>query len=98
MGMYLALWEVEESKIPLDPKERGEGWALLMSLVRQDIEKGLVKSWGAFVAEAKGYCVWEGGEVEVMVAAQQYVPYVKFKVHPVATENQVNEEIKALRG
>ena len=59
MGRYLALWEVEESKIPIDPRERGEGWALLMSLVRQDIEKGLVKSWGAFIGEAKGYCVWE---------------------------------------
>lgn len=98
MGIYLSLWEVDQSKIPIDPKERGEGWALLMSLVRQDIEKGLIKSWGAFVGEAKGYCVWEGGEVEVMVAVQQYVPYVKFKVHPVATEKQVNEEIKALRG
>ena len=33
-----------------------------------------------------------------MVAIQQYVPFVSFKTRPVATENQVNEEIKALKG
>jgi hypothetical protein len=26
------------------------------------------------------------------------VPFVSFKTHPVATENQVNDEIKALKG
>jgi hypothetical protein len=60
--------------------------------------KGLIKSWGAFVGETKGYAVWEGSEVEVMVAIQQYVPFVGFKTHPVATESQVNDETKALKG
>jgi hypothetical protein len=47
MGKYLVLWEVDQTKIPIDPKERGEGWSLLMALVRQDIEKGITKDWGA---------------------------------------------------
>ena len=51
MGKYLVLWEVDQTKIPIDPKERGEGWGLLMAMVRQDIEKGLTKEWGAFLGE-----------------------------------------------
>ena len=98
MGKYLVLWEVDQTKIPIDPKERGEGWSFLMAMVRQDIEKGLTKEWGAFLGETKGYSINEGTELEVMTSLQQYVPFCKFDVHPVASENQVNEMIKALTG
>lgn len=98
MGRYLALWEVDQTKIPIDPKERGEGWSLLMAMVRQDIEKGILKSFGSFVGESNGYAVYEGTEVDVMKTIQQYVPFVIYKVHPVATEKQLNEMIKTLTG
>ncbi len=98
MGKYLVLWEVDQTKIPLDPKERGEGWSFLMAMIRQDIEKGITKDGGAFVGETKGYTVNEGTEVEVMKALQQYVPFCIFKVHPISTESQVNEMIKGLTG
>ena len=98
MGKYLVLWEVDQSKIPLDPKERKDAWSLLMAVVRQDIEKGIVKDWGAFVGEANGYSICEGNEVEVMNTLQQFVPYCIFKVHPIATESQVSEMVKALSG
>jgi hypothetical protein len=83
MGKYLVLWEIDHTKIPVDPKERGDGWSLLMAVVRQDIEKGIVKDWGAFVGETKGYSINEGTEVEVMNALQQFVPYCFFTVHPI---------------
>ena len=98
MGKYLLLWEVDRTRIPIDPKERGAGWGLLMAMVRQDIEKGLATSWGAFVGENNGYAIMEGTELEVMNTIAQYVPYCIFKVHPVASESQVNEMIKALSG
>jgi hypothetical protein len=98
MARYLLLWEVDPSKIPIDRKERGAGWAALMKMVRQDHEKGFTKNWGAFIGETKGYAVYEGSELEVMNALQQYVPFVKFQAHPVASEGQVNEMIKALIG
>ena len=98
MGKYLVLWEVDQTKIPVDPKERGEGWGFLMAMIRQDIEKGITKDWGAFVGETKGYAVNEGTELEVMKALQQYVPFCTFKVHPIASEGQVNEMIAALSG
>jgi len=98
MGKYLILWEIDQTKIPLDPKQRGEGWSLLMAMVRQDIEKGITKDWGAFVGQTNGYSVFEGSEVEVMKTLQQYVPFCIFKVHPIATESQVNEMVAALSG
>jgi hypothetical protein len=98
MAKYLVLWEVDQTKIPIDPKQRGQGWGLLMNMVRQDIEKGLTKDWGAFVGQASGYSVFEGSELEVMKSLQQYVPFCMFKLHPIASESQVNEMIAALSG
>ena len=96
MGKYLTLWEVDKTKIPIDRKERGAGWGMLMALIRQDIERGITKDWGAFVGESSGYAVLEGSELDVMNALQQYVPFVSFKLHAIATESQVNEMIKVL--
>ena len=98
MGKYLVLWEIDQTKIPVNPKERKDAWSLLMAVVRQDIEKGIVKDWGAFVGETKGYSIYEGSEIEVMNTLQQFVPYCIFTVHPIATENQVNKMIKAISG
>jgi hypothetical protein len=96
MAKYLVLWEVDQTKVPIAPQKRGAGWTALMSMVKQDIEKGLVKDWGAFVGELRGYDVIEGTELEVLNTMQQYVPFVQFKVHPIASASQVEEMIKAL--
>ncbi|MCK4414334.1 MAG: hypothetical protein KAY32_12380 [Candidatus Eisenbacteria sp.] len=98
MGRYLLLWEVDKARIPVDRKERGVGWGLLMSMVRQDREKGISKDWGTFVGETNGYDVVEGTEIEILKMTAQYVPYVSFKAYPIASESQVNEMIKALSG
>ena len=60
MGKYLGYWEVDQTKIPIDPKEKGAGWGMLMAMVRKDLEKGVMTSWGAFVGETNGYCLFEG--------------------------------------
>jgi len=39
---------------------------MLMAVVRQDFEKGVLKDWGCFLAESNGYAVWEGSEIDVM--------------------------------
>lgn len=98
MGKYLVLWEVDQTKIPIDPKERGDGWSLLMAMVKQDIEKGITKDFGAFVGQNNGYSVQEGTELDVMNTLAQYVPFCIFKVHPVASVSQVSEMIKGLSG
>ena len=98
MGRYLVLWEVDQSRAPVDAKERGGAFSLLMAMVRQDREAGMIKDWGTFVGEINGFAVYEGTEVEVGSALVKYVPYVSFKVHPLASESQTNEIIKSLSG
>lgn len=97
-GKYLILWEVDHTKIAIDPKERAAGWGALMAMVRQDHETGLTTSWGAFVGENSGYTVMEGTELQVMLALARYTPFVTFKTHPLASESHVNAMIKALSG
>ena len=98
MAKYLILWEVDPSRSPIDPKERGAAWGMLVDMVKQDQIKGLMKDWGSFVGEINGYSVVEGTEVEIGTMMQQYIPFVNFKVHPVASLSQVGEVIKALSG
>ena len=96
MAKYLALWELDESKIPIDPKERGAGWRALLGLVKQELEGGIVKEWGAFAGESSGYAVYEGTELEVAITLQQYVPFVRFGLHPILTVGQTDELVEAL--
>lgn len=98
MGKYLMIWELNLALTPVDPKERGAGYELLMGMVKQDIERGLTKDWGSFVGEGSGYSVVEGSEVEIAKMVQQYTPYVRFKTHPVISVEQVDEVIKSLSG
>ena len=92
------IWDLNLALIPADPKERGAAYDLLLSMVKQDIEKGLSKDWGNFVGEGSGYCIAEGSEVEINKMVQQYAPYVTFKTHPVVSLKQVDEVIKSMTG
>ena len=96
MAKYLMLWHLEKSLIPVDPKERGGGFALLMELVKQDLEKGIMKEWGYFTSQGAGYSIMEGTNVEIMKATEQYVPYVAFEPHPIATFQETLEVVKDL--
>ena len=98
MGKYLLLWNLDPARIPVDPKERGTGWGVLMEMVKKDLEKGIMKDWGSFVAEGKGFCVMEGDETEISINLQRYSPYVGFETHPFMSANQVGKMLKALVG
>jgi len=96
MGKYLLLWEVDRTRIPVNPKERGTAFLPFIEMVKQDIKKGLIKDWGQFVGEHDGYAVMEGSELEVGNFVQQYTPFVDFKVHPITSVSQVEKMLKAL--
>lgn len=98
MGKYLLLWQLDSDRVPVDPNERAAGWTGLMEMVKQDLEKGVSKDWGAFVGEGGGYAIAEGTETEVSIMTQQYSPYVQFETHPVMSVNQVEDMLKALGG
>jgi len=98
MGRYLALWEIDSSKSPIDAKEIAAGWSLLTEMVKQDIKSGITKDHGTFVGETNGYAIMEGTEVEVSSGLVKYAPYVIFKVHAVASLAQISEVIKKMSG
>ena len=96
MAKYLVMWDINLSLSPTDPKERGDAWDLLIAMVAQDLEKGLMKEWGAFAGEVGGYLIAECTEVEIGVMTQQYFPWCTFEVRPVATIDQTREVVGSL--
>ena len=91
-------WRLDPSKVPVDPKERGAGLTLLMNMIKEDREKGILHDWGAFPSEGKGYCIVEGTNVDVMKMTEKYVPYVSFQTYPVATIFEVDELLAHMTG
>ncbi len=94
MGKYLILWEVDQSRLPVSHKERGMGWRALMKEIKEDISKGRTKDWGAFIGETNGYSVIEGSHLEVMIQLQKFAPYVIFKVHEIASVEEVDQLVE----
>ncbi len=98
MGKFFLKWRLDASRIPIDPQERGAGWTLLMNMIKDDRENGILHDWGAFPAEGNGYCIVEGSNLDVMKMTDKYVPYVSFEVYPVATILEVDEFLKSMPG
>ena len=97
MAKYLILWEVDPSRAPEDPKERGGAWSLMLDMIKQDMKEGTMTDWGSFVGEGSGYAVAEQqDEVELSKNLQRFFPYVTFMVKPVMTVEQTAEMAKAL--
>jgi len=98
MAKYLMFWSLDKALVPADPKDRAGGWGMLMELIKQDMAKGVISDWGVFPSEGAGYCIMEGSNVEVMTSTEQYVPYVDFEHHAVASFDETLELIKNLSG
>jgi hypothetical protein len=90
------LWECDNSRLPVDAKERAAGWTALMNAVKKDLADGVAKDWGVFVGENSGYFILEGNDVEISLRIQQYVPFVVFKTYPIAGVSQVDKIHKAM--
>ena len=98
MGKYLMLWKLDYRYMPVDPAERAAGWQLLIELVKQDMEKGLVKDWNAFVGEPAGCNIVEGTVEDIQRMMTLFVPYVEFEVHELITLDKVENVIKSMAG
>ena len=96
MGKYLILWEADESKIPVDPNERRDGWLLALEATKQDIKDGLVKDWAVFAGQPNGYSIAEGTEVDILKITMKYMPFFRFKVILLASVEQAEEAIKSI--
>jgi hypothetical protein len=96
MAKYLILWEMDESRIPDDPKERAAGWKALLDMVKKDMADGVLTDWGGCIGQTNGYSIFEGTELELSTRLQQYVPYVQFIVNPVGSVEHSEQMFAAL--
>lgn len=96
MGKVLLLWEMDRTRVPVDPKERITAWTMMLSMVKNDLRSGGLKEWGMFTAEMAGYAIREGTDEEIAIATAKYEPYVKFKAYSILSVSQTEEVVKAL--
>lgn len=97
MGKYLVLWEIDTTKTPSNRKDIAMGWAVLINMVKEDLKKGLMKDWGGFVGETKGYAIFECPHLEMTKTLLQYAPFVLFEVKEVGTADEAAEAIKGMK-
>ncbi len=98
MARFHLSWEVVEERMPDDLKQIATAWNALIGLVKEDLESGLLKDWGAFPGDHNGYCVMEGSEMDILKLTIRYTPHVRFKVKPVASAGQLGEFLSAVAG
>ena len=96
MPRYLMTWELDTTKVPIGPKERAAAWLPMIQMVKQDMQSGLLKEWGTYIGELRGFGVCEGSEEAVGKMAQKYIPFVNFTTHPAATVDQAEKLFKEM--
>jgi hypothetical protein len=96
MPRYLMEWELDATKIPVNPQERAAAWLPMLQMVKQDMQSGVIKEWGAYIGELKGFGVGEGSEEAVASMNQKYIPYVRFTAHPFITVDQMEKLMKEM--
>jgi hypothetical protein len=96
MAKYLSIWEMDMNKVPIDPKERAAAWMQMQDMVEQDMKRGILKDWGIFTGEMRGFSVSEGTRIEVNDMVQQYIPFISVTVHEITSLNEVRESTKNL--
>ena len=98
MSKFLVLWESDSSKVPIDPKERAALLEKLTEMTKKMLHVGQISDWGMFAGGGVGYTVGEGTEADVYKLTMQFAPYIRFKVHPVLSINQVAQVMKSMMG
>ena len=96
MPRYLMTWELDATRVPVDPKERATMWLPMMEMVKQDMKSGLLKAWGAYIGEMAGFGLGEGSDEDVAKMAQKYIPFVHFTTHPLITIDQMEKMAKEM--
>jgi len=96
MAKYLVIWEMDGTKVPIDRKERAAVWTPMLDMVEQDMNKGVLKDWGSYTGELRGFAVAEGTRIEIDNMVQQYVPFVDFTLHELTSLSEMREVNKNL--
>jgi hypothetical protein len=98
MAKFLTLWEFDTTKLPEKPEEQMALYTKLMDMLKEDLESRTAHKidWGQSLDGNEGYSISEGTEQEIALSIMKYSPYLKFKVYPVLSYEQVLENMKKL--
>lgn len=94
MAKYLVLWELDESKIPDDPKERKAAWLAAQEAVAAQMKSGLVKDRGNFLGVTAGFTIEVGDPEEVLAGHLQWIPFCRMKVYPFVSLDEAQASLK----
>ena len=98
MSKFINLWEVDSSKMPTDPNERAAVIGKQMAMIKNMMDEGQITDWGIFAGGGAGYGISEGTESDILKRTMQFAPYVKSRVQPVLSIDEMAEVMKSLKG
>jgi len=96
MSKYITLWEMDNSKMPIDPNERAALLGKMTEMTKKMLGEGKITDWGIFAEGNAGYSISKGTEADVLKRVMQFMPYCKFQVHPVLSIDEVTELMKSV--
>jgi len=94
MTKFYMRWQLDPTKIPVNPEERAKLWQSMLEMVKADLNAGVLKDWGMCSDASGGYGFSELNEVDLYTALLKWMPYVTFDIKPVLTVNQTIESLK----
>ena len=98
MSKILNLWEMDYSRMPVNPSERAALLGKQMEMTKKMLDEGRISDWGVFAGGGAGYGIGPGDATEVLKNVMAFVPYVKFQSHPVLSIDEVAVVMKSMTG
>ncbi len=96
MSKFLVLWKLDTTKLPEKPEEQISLYIEQLNMIKEELKKETKLDWGCFAGTTSGYSVSEGTEQEIDFGLLKYSPYIKCKVFPVLSVDQVLENVEKL--
>ena len=89
MAKYLVIWETNPTQTATNPEEAAKILSGARDWVQQNIDKGVLKDWGAYLTVSKGYGVWECSPVDLYKEVQKFTPYITCEINEVLSINEL---------
>jgi len=98
MPRYFSIWEMDQTKMPADPKERLALLKQMSDMTKKWLKEHPGSEWGGFVGEGKGFAIsaTSGTALEMNMVSLMFAPYVKNTVYQAISIEEFDEVLKAL--
>ena len=94
---YLMLWETNDTLFPLNPEERMKVIMSMGENVKKTVESGDLKLWGISAGGGHGFAVSEQEPTQMFARAMNFYPYIKFKITPMLSIDEMINTMKSMQ-